>query len=266
MEKVNIGIINLIISESLKKSYFDNTLINESKKITNEFIDTIKNSPILQLEFNVFDNIENKYIENELSATRYIDNNIKLFEIYTVDEINNERNKLKKFTKNNNKNITEKHKKKIELYNAIDNLIIESITDYNNINVDLIHESFTLILNHIKEPKNKLIENAEIKSINPDIIKIAINKFNEKYTPLDEEDKILLQKLIKSNLSEKQNILKEFQDETLVLLESTNNTDNDVNESVQKAINKVKNIINESLTTIDDKIISLYELKRGLIN
>jgi len=79
MKNINIGIVNLMISNKLKDSYFTNTLIEESKKATLDFFNVVKNSPILQLEFNVFNNLENKHIGDDLAATRYIDSNIKLF-------------------------------------------------------------------------------------------------------------------------------------------------------------------------------------------
>ena len=84
MKNTNIGIANLVISNKLKESYFNNNLIEESKKLTTDFLDIVKSSPILQLEFKVFNNLDNKVIENDLIATRYIDSNIKLFEIYTI--------------------------------------------------------------------------------------------------------------------------------------------------------------------------------------
>ena len=97
MKSINIGIVNLVVSKKLKDAYFSNSLIEESKEITNDFFNVVKNSPILQLEFKVFNNIENKHIENDLTATRYIDNNIKLFEVWTLQEVEKEHDKLKPF-------------------------------------------------------------------------------------------------------------------------------------------------------------------------
>ena len=151
MKLINVGVANLYISDKLKMSYFDSDYINESKKSANEFLEVIKNSPILTLEFKIFNNIENKEIDNDLVATRYIDNNIKLFEIFTVDEINNEHKKLSKFI---NKKI-KLDEEKVKLYNSITNLIIESVSDTENIDVDQIHESFTHVLTHIKKDKNQ---------------------------------------------------------------------------------------------------------------
>ena len=97
MKNVNIGIANLIISNKLRDSYFNDNLIGESKKIAFDFFGVVKSSPLLQLEFKVFNNIENKHIENDQIATRYIDNNIKLFEVYTIEEIEAEREKMNQF-------------------------------------------------------------------------------------------------------------------------------------------------------------------------
>jgi len=273
MKNLNVGIVNLIISTKLRESYFgdNNDLINESKSLISEFINTIKKSPILQLEFKVFDNIENKVIENELMATRYIDNNIKLFEIYTIDEIINERKKLEKFTNNNfslleNKN----YKNKIKLYNAIDVLINESLNDYDNIDVDNLHESFNFILNHIKKPKNNEIFNKNDNNIiNEEVLEIAINKFNDKFGLLGENDKSILKTLIKSSNEDKFQLFETYKNETLTILENVN--DSKSKNVIEKAINKINEEMSyninskEFLEKIDEDIVSLYELKNEIL-
>jgi len=258
MKRTNIGVANLVISNKLKDSYFNNKLTEESKKLTTDFFNVIKNSPILQLEFKIFNNLENKNIENDLAATRYIDSNIKLFEVYTTSEINDERKKLNAFLNEE----SELDSDKIKLYEAIDNLIMESINDYDNIDIDCIHESFTTVLNHIKSPKEQLNETSEIKLINEDVIEIAIGKFNEKYETLNETDKNLLKKLIKSNVIEKQKLLEQFKNENLIILERVNQ--NSIEDKITKTIQKIREMSYNS-KTIDDDIISLHELKKDLL-
>lgn len=258
MKNINIGIVNFMISNKLKDSYFNNNLIEESKKITSNFIDVIKNSPILQLEFKVFNNIENKHIENDVTATRYIDQNIKLFEIYTIQEINEERKKLKPFVSE----IDDSGNNKILLYNAIDNLIKESLKDYGDVDVDCIHESFTTVLNHIKEPKKMLVENVEVQEINDNIIEIAVNKFNKKYESLNEEDRGLFQKLITYSDKEKEELLEYYKDENLLILEKVNK--DSVKDNILKAIQKIKET-KYNKSSVNDDIIGLYELKKELL-
>jgi hypothetical protein len=261
MKNANIGIANLVISKKLKDSYFNNTLIEESKKLTTDFFDVVKSSPILQLEFKVFDNLENKTIENELIATRYIDNNIKLFEVYTIAEIDAERAKLNEFIQEGSA-----ESEKASLYNAIDTLITESLNDYDKIDVDAVHESFNFVLNHIKTPKTQtLTENIESAAVNEDVIEIAINKFNEKYESLNESDKNLLKTLIKSNSKEKQELLETYKTDCLTILEGVGKNEGDSkNAKIANAIRKIKEM-KHNAKTINDDIISLHEFKKELL-
>jgi hypothetical protein len=260
MKNINIGVVNLLISNKLKDSYFSKTLNEESKKLTSKFFDVVKNSPILQLEFKIYNNIENKHIDNDMMATRYIDNNIKQFEIYTIDEIDNEHAKLNSFI---NENTTSIDEEKVELYNAINCLIRESLNDYDKVDVDKIHESFTVVLNHIKSPKKNLVELVEtVEHVDEAVIEIAIDKFNEKYEGLNEDDKTLLLQLIKSTKKQKESMLKDYKTNNIMLLENAKANANI--ESINKAINKI-NEMKYNPETVDDDIISLHELKKGLI-
>ena len=259
MKNVNIGITNLIISNKLKESCLNDNLIGESKKIAFDLFDVVKNSPVLQLEFKVFNNLEGKHIENDQIATRYIDNNIKLFEVYTIEEINAERKKLKPFISETDIPVDEE---KVKLYNAIDSLIKESLKISDDVDVDKIHESFTLVLNHIKSPKKELLENVEVEPINEDVIEIAVGKFNEKYVSLDENDKDLLKTLIKSSSKEKQALLEEYKTETLSVLEKINEAD--AQDHIVKAIAKIKEMV-YNRKTVEDNIIGLHELKKELL-
>jgi len=259
MKNVNIGTVNLIISNKLKDSYFNNNLIEESKKLTFDFFDIVKESPILQLEFKVFNNIENKHIENDIVATHYIDNNIKLFEVYTIEEIEREREKLNIFINEENIPVDDNH---VQLYTAIDNLIYESLNDYNKIDVDKMHESFNFVLNHVKSPKKKLFKDIDDKTINEEVIEIAVDKFNEKYDTLNEDDKNLFQKLIKSTDNEKEILLETYKNETLIILDGLNK--DNIKDSVTKAIQKIKEMI-YNREEVDDNIITLHELKKELL-
>lgn len=258
MKDINIGIANLVISNKLKDSYFNNNLIEESKKLTMDFFDVIKTSPILQLEFKVFNNLENKNIENDLAVTRYIDSNIKLFEIYTISEIRKEHEKLNEFI---NEDI-DIDSDKFKLYDAIGTLITESINDYDVVNVDNVHESFEIVFNHIKTQKKPLVESHEAKPVDDNVLEIAINKFNEKYDNINEDDKNILKKLIKSNDTEKEKLFEEYKNECITILESVKN--NEIENEIWKTIKKIREMKHNS-KTINDDIIGLHELKKGLL-
>ena len=259
MKNVNIGIANLIISNKLKESSFNNKLIGESKKIAFDFFEIVKNSPVLQLEFKVFNNIESKHIENELFAKEYVDNSIKIFEVYTIEEIEAERQKLNPFI---NEDVLPVDNEKIQLYMAIDTLIKESLKVSDKVDVDKIHESFTLVFNHIKSPKKALLENVDVEPLNEDVIEIAVGKFNKKYASLDESDRDLLRTLIKSTTKEKEALLETSKTETLAILEGIDKKN--VQDNIAKAIEKIKEMVYDS-KNVDDNIIGLHDFKKELL-
>ncbi len=265
MNNINIGVANLIISEDFKNLYFGN--INESKSDSglsvNKFFNLIEESQILKTEFKVFNNIEKKYIEEENSAIRYIDNNIKLFEIYTLDEVLNEKKKLKEFISESYKN--EEFNEKIKLYESINTLIIESLKDHEDIDVDLLHESFCRVLKHIRTPKAKRIEPPkdliDLENIDESIIKIAVNKFNEKYKSISVDDKKFLYGLIESDENKKKNLFEDYRNEAIKKLNETDEPH--LIDRKHKALEKIKSM-NYNKDTIDENLIKLYELKKGL--
>lgn len=261
MEKINVGIANLIISNEVKESISDSSIISEAKNITSKFINVIKNSPILQLESKVFNNLENKYINNELLATRYIDNNVNLFEIYTLDEINEEHNKLNALLKNINETNIKLDNEKNKLYSAISDLIAEKLKIGDDVNVDKLHESFNFILEHLKKPKeNKSL--TELENINENVIEIAIDKFNEKYKKMNEEDASLFKNLMSFDGVAKKQLFEEYKNKNIELLDSLK-TENSNNDKINKSIEKTKEMefVSENA---DIDIIKLYELNKGL--
>ena len=190
--KINVGIVKSIISNKIIDSFVKTGELNESKNISSKFFNVIKNSPYLLLEFNIINNLENKFIDNDVLATRYIDTNIRLVENYNINNIENEHNKLAIFIINNT--IPQN-----KLYESIVNLIIENKKEIPNI--DLLHESFEYVLKHIKTNNNNDIINEQTsieipESINgDDVINLAFQKFNEKYSSLNETELKLITKL-----------------------------------------------------------------------
>jgi hypothetical protein len=258
MENFNIGIVNLLVSTKLKEAYFKGTLIEESKNVTSEFLNVVKSSPYLQLEFRVFNSIEGKHIESEVLAKDYIDDQIDLFEVYTIQEIDAERAKLKPF-------ISETilpDDDRVNLYQAIDSLINETLEIHERKDIDKMHESVVTVLEHVRTPKKSLLENVDAKLINEEVIEIAVGKFNEKYADLNETDKDLLKTLIKSTDSDKKSLLETMKTETITILESIDK--DGTKEYLEKAIQKINEMV-YTKENVDDNIIGLHELKKELV-
>lgn len=259
MKYNNIGLAKLEILNKLNESCFDHNLIEENNDIFSDYMKVIRKSPILQLEFKVYSDIEGKHIDNELLIKEYIDKHIELFETYTLEEIQAARTKLKPFLTEN----IDVDNDKVKLYNAIDILITESLKVGNDVDADGAHEAFTLVFNHIKTPRESfLTEDVEVEPMDEQVVEIAVNKFNEKYSNLAEDDAKLLKSLINADSKEKESLLETYKSETLSILEGINN-DGDKSK-MDKAIQKIKEMVYDG-KTVDDNIISLHGFKKELL-
>jgi len=256
MENVNIGIANLIVSNLLKESYLTTNSLNEAEKVTSDLLNIVKESPILQLEFKVFNNIENKEIDDDTLAPRYIDSNIKLFEVYTIDELKKEHEKLKPFIKD-----TIIEDDRVKLYNSIGCLIEESLKPNEDINVDQIHESFSVVLDHIKKPKENLEKMDNSNEINEEVIEIAVNKFNERYENMTLAEADLFNKLINYDDNQKRELFEEYKNKDINLLKSL--SEENKNDKITKSLEKI-NEMEYNPKQVDSDIIKLFELKQGL--
>jgi hypothetical protein len=259
MKTINIGVANLIVSNLLKESYFspENATIVESKDTASKFLDVIKSSPLLQLEFKVFNNLENKRIDSDVLGVHYIEENLKTLEVYTIEELNEENAKIQMFINENDESLDQN---RIKLYRSIGTLIEESLKISNEVNVDGLHESFAHILNHLKTKVEETPEEKDV--INEEIVEIAVTRFNEKYSTLEESDITLIKTLNSATAEEKKNLFEEYKTGNLSLLESLNKEK--PNDKITKTIEKI-NEMKFDTEKVEDTIIDLHELKKGLI-
>jgi len=259
MSIINIGIVKSIISKKMSIDYLNEGKFTSSKNLAHNFLKTVENNPLLQLEFKVFDRLENRHISDDFSATRYIDTNLNLFEGYSKEDIDNAHQELKPFFDNEQIN-----ESKVKLFNAISSLIYESV-DKKYPNVDILHDSFITVLNHLKEEKEiKLEELISIpKEINGDkLVETALNKFTKKYESLEKDDFNFIKKLIEATEEEKKNLFESFKNENLSKLNKMDK--NGIEDKINETINKINKMEFSGENSIKN-IIDLRELNKDLI-
>lgn len=210
MSKYNLGIV--------KTSLLSN--LNETATIK-QFVNLLKESNLLKLEYSIFDNIENKYIPNEDLAIKYIDENVKLLKDngYTKELFESENRKFLPLIEG----IEFSNTNKKQLFEKVHCLLYESLPGKKITNVNRLHDSFSYVLEHVKnnEPKvvsesSDLLENIELPIQFGEvdfIVGRSINEFNNKYNNLlTEEELIVLQSVINENTNAKEtafNLIKE---------------------------------------------------------
>lgn len=276
MSKFNLGIVKTSILGNL----------NESTTIK-QFVNLLKESPLLKLEFSIIDNIENIHIVNEDLAIKYIDENIKLIKDagYTKEIFEAENRKFLPLVEGIEFSITDKK----ELYEKIHTLIYESLPGKKLTNVNKLHESFSYVLEYIKKSKSKTItETVEIPSlvndvaINDFIVKTSIHEFNEKYGKLLSEDEMnIFKSVIDNNLDVKTTTFSSIKESTVTALKnylfelSNKETigvsiqeQRELDEYIEKTQNTISNIeklpFNES--TYMNDTLNLIGLKNDLGN
>ncbi|MFW6219648.1 MAG: hypothetical protein ACOC33_02265 [bacterium] len=259
MEKdLNFG----IVKHNLIKQLSEKTDKNNFLKLKNKYIDfinVIKSSPLLTLEFFIFKNIENKNIINETSALRYIDENINLIKNVTYSDIVKEHEKLRKYYFD--KEISDS---KLNLYESIQNIIVEKVKEIPNI--DLLHESIEFVLDQLKTPKETLNESISLfDNVKNDfdfdfIIEKTVEKFNHKYSHLSENEKKLIKVLIEEDesamvdllIKTKENIINSLNKEKL-------NQDEKTVKMIEESINKVNSMEYNNKTFVND-MVKLFDL------
>jgi hypothetical protein len=276
MSKYNLGIVKTSILGNLNES-----------TVIKQFVTLLKESNLLKLEFSIIDNIEKIHIPNEDLAIKYIDENVKLLKDagYTKELFESENKKFLPLIEG----IQFANTDKKELYERIHSLLYESLAGKKVTNVNKLHDSFSFVLEHIKNNNKKaIVETIELPAllqdvaINDFIVKSSIHEFNEKYGNLLSEDEMSIFKSIIDNSTEtKKSTFIALREDTVTSLKTYLNEltskdmtgtsvheQRELGEYIDKTKNTITNIdklsFNESTYMKD--VVDLVSLKNDLSN
>jgi len=262
---MNFGVIKDIYAKFLVDSYLsESKQNNKHKNLYKNFIKTISENEILKTEFIVYKNIENGYLSSEVSASDYLKENVSLFDKFNKKDIIRENEKLLSKTPSDylfEQNYIGYNEKK-ELYESIHNLII---LDKKAETINTLHESFEYVKKWLTTPK-EITETKKPKVDANKFLDIAVEKYNEKYSTLSEEEKKVLKTIMSSNKEEKESLLKDMVKESITLINNAlkeYGSNLDVKSKLLEAKDVVYNMeFNES--TYKEDISKIYDLKKSL--
>ena len=183
-----------------------NTLLSESvmsedkskKELFKNYVKSLKENEILKTQFLVYTNIEQKVEKDINKAGMFVKENIDLFSKYSKKDIFEANSKLvldllfEKDIKDDKK----------ELYESISTLIF---TEKTPDSIDTIVEATSKIVDYIVNNKEK-VTSESIELPNSMLTTIMVDKYNQKYSTLDESEKQIIKVLIESTDDEKKEV------------------------------------------------------------
>jgi len=238
-----------------------NTLLSESvmsedkskKELFKNYVKSLKENEILKTQFLVYTNIEQKVEKDINKASMFVKENIDLFSKYNKKDIFEANSKLVLdllFEKD-----IEDDKK--ELYESISTLIFTEKTPES---IDKIVEATSKIVDYIVNNKEKVTAES-IELPNSMLTTIMVDKYNQKYSTLDESEKQIIKVLIESTDVEKKQVYSKVIRECIDLInEKLNDSDLETKDKLLRVKDRLlsdKQEINEDFIKNVSKLVEL---------
>lgn len=226
------------------------------KELFKNYVKSLKENEILKTQFLVYTNIEQKIESDATKASLFVKENIDLFSKFNKKDIIEANNKLVE-----NVNFDYNVDGKEELYESISTLIFTKKTPET---IDTIVEATSKVVDYILNNKPKtIVESIELP--NSMLSNIMVEKFNERYSSLDETEKNVLKALIDSNDEKKKEVYSSTLRECIDLInEKLDTTDLDAKDKLLRVKDKLLNDKQEINENFAKNISKLVELRASL--
>lgn len=188
----NFGRIKMMFNEILAENISSSN--KKSKDLFKEYLRLLNEDNILKTQFLVVTNIENKVESDREKANQFVKENIELFSSFDKKKILESNTKLSKLLEGIDCDKTFEIGVNI-LHENITKLIFTKRTPNN---IDTIIEATSQIVEYILSNKPRVINEA-IELPTDMISTIMVEKYNEKYNDLTEDEKRVIKVLLESD-------------------------------------------------------------------
>lgn len=253
----NFGKIKNAYNEMLVESVVSKN--NDKKGLFKNYVKTVKETEVLKNQFLVYDLIENKVESDQSKATLFVEECLNILSKYNEKDILNANKKLVEnilFEKDSDYDRKELH----------ENLSTLIFTPKTPKNVDAIVEAKLNVVNYIVNNKTKESDNG-YGLPNSVVSKIMVEKYNEKYSQLDESEKNVLKALIDSDDEKKKEVYVNAITECLTLI-NDKLKESDIN-TKEKLLMVKERLLNDKQEVNEDyfkNISKLIDLRSSLKN
>lgn len=242
----NFGLIKTIFNNIMVDGIVEKN--DSKKKLYVEFVKKVKKNKILRSQFEVFNILEETNGLDESMRNEFIKESINLLSEFDRDKIVLENVALMLPLVESDYNISEFDYKEKDLHESITELIF---TKKSAKTLNKILEHTKKISLHIETP-TVIVETKSAGVPNSMLTSIMVNRFNEKYSDLNENEMKIINSIITGNVESQKETQKNIVDECI----------NVVNDKLTTADVSLK----ETLLNVKDKLLKIDFLEETYIS
>ena len=242
---------NLVIESTIRKD-------NKGKKLFSKFLKTIKENQTLKDQYLIYSNLQNTKLDDGVEARGFVKENIELLKTLNESHIKKGNEFFLKLLKGN-KIVKENQ----EFYNKVSYLVN---TEKTPSNIKKINESINYIVRLMLEKEE--VEEVVTESIDlpPSVLtKLAVNKFNSKYSDITESEKEIIKTVLNGSNEDKEETFNKLKRECIDTIDGKLNesSDLDLKDKLLKVKDKLLNT-NFSLDNFNSDIGKIYDLNESI--
>ena len=220
---------NLVIESTIRKD-------NKGKKLFSKFLKTIKENQTLKDQYLIYSNLQNTKLNDGVEARGFVKENIELLKTLNESHIKKGNEFFLKLLKGN-KIVKENQ----EFYNKVSYLVN---TEKTPSNIKKINESINYIVRLMLEKEE--VEEVVTESIDlpPSVLtKLAVNKFNSKYSDITESEKEIIKTVLNGSNEDKEETFNKLKRECIDTIDNKLNesSDLDLKDKLLKVKDKLLN-------------------------
>jgi hypothetical protein len=236
----------------------------EKKNLLKKYVKTLKESDILKTQFLVYDNLEKLVETDQFLANLILNENLNLLKKFNSKDILKENKKLISLSREVEDSLNSEYDSKIsDLHESFSNLIFIK-KNPNTINEISINTK--KVLGYITTNQHEEI-NEGFDVPNSMLASILVEKYNEKYSDLDETEKKVIKLIIESTNEEKIEYYKNIKNECIDLIDlKLKESDIETKDSLLKVKDK---LLRETIKLDENypkSLTKLLDLKNTLDN
>ena len=247
---VNFGNVKSKLNKAYSQDLIENT--SKYKKLYEDFLKTIKSSPVLMLEYTIYENLKKHNLDYNESL-RFIEANISALSKIDKDVLLKENKKLQKFDLKE----IELTEDKIKLNENIENVINESV--FKKItNVNKLHESVNFLIESLTKKDETQLKKSDKNFKISHVFNLAKKKLEEKFSNLEQDEMEVISTFIKGDEKNKKTIFENYKKSTKNFL--LKEKDSISSEVLTETFNFIESLNYNNDTAIND-LSKLFEIK-----